>query len=312
MPAQQESWIATAYLETGTISVGYVACLNAAGTRYVVASSANRTAAGRRSACIALSSADADSAGGSGFEAQYVGAVPPSVSGLGAGSASLIRVATTGLLQRVGVFDPDDDVCGHCDADGTAYVCFPLIGFSQSIGGSVDIQGSQFDIMLKENSATLKPLLGDEGSGLAEGYIPVRRSGQWIGELGLEVPAGTGYLRQAGGAITLVNDIVNVTSTTPGDIAVTGDDTINANAAGAMTITGFTAPAAGEPRTIRVTNNSASDVSFSRDAGGAAANGIMYADSYVLVLGQYEAVTFSYDHNVDRYIPHIGAELAGL
>lgn len=134
MPAQQEQWIATAYIETGTIARGEVACLNEAGTRYIVASAANRTAAGRRSACIALSSADADSAGGSGFEAQYVGCVPPSISGLGDGDASLIRVSSAGVLERVGSYLASDDVCGRCDEDGTAYVCFPLVGLGVVIG----------------------------------------------------------------------------------------------------------------------------------------------------------------------------------
>ena len=136
MPAQQESWIATAYLESGTITRGYVACLNEAGTAYIVASAANRTAAGRRSACIALTSADASSPGGSGFEAQYVGSVPTNISGLTAGSASLIRVSDAGVLERVGSYSTSDDVCGYCDADGNAYVCFPLVGLGAALGAS--------------------------------------------------------------------------------------------------------------------------------------------------------------------------------
>jgi len=140
MPAQQGSWIATAYLETGTIAKGQVACLNEAGTRYVVASDANRTAAGRRSACIAITAGDADDPGGSSFEAQYVGVVPPSVSGLGAGTESLVRVSTTGVLERVATYSSADDVCGHCDEDGTAYLCFPMVGMSAAVwmapGGS--------------------------------------------------------------------------------------------------------------------------------------------------------------------------------
>ena len=110
MPAQQGSWIATAYLETGTIAKGQVACLNEAGTRYVVASDTNRTAAGRRSACIAITAGDADDPGGSSFEAQYVGAVPPSITGLGAGTESLIRVSDAGVLERVAEYSTSDDV----------------------------------------------------------------------------------------------------------------------------------------------------------------------------------------------------------
>ena len=136
MPAQQGSWIATAYLETGTIAKGQVACLNEAGTRYVVASDTNRTAAGRRSACIAITAGDADDPGGSSFEAQYVGAVPPSITGLGAGTESLIRVSDAGVLERVAEYSTSDDVCGHCDADGTAYVCFPLVGLGSALGAS--------------------------------------------------------------------------------------------------------------------------------------------------------------------------------
>jgi hypothetical protein len=128
MPAQQESWIATAYLQSGTISTGYVACLNAAGTKYLPATLANRTAAGRPAACIALSPADADGNGGSGFEAQYVGVVPPSITGLGTGTATHVNVSDAGVLARTDTLDAT--VVGRCDADGTAYVCFPLAGWA--------------------------------------------------------------------------------------------------------------------------------------------------------------------------------------
>lgn len=154
MPAQQYQWIATAYLDSGTIARGSVACLNEEGTRYVVATTANRTAAGRRSACIALTTGDADSSSGSSFEAQYVGTVPPSISGLGDGDASYIRVSSTGVLERVASFSSSDDVCGHCDADGTAYVCFPLVGLGLA-SGSVTAALPDYSIQYRTALGTL-------------------------------------------------------------------------------------------------------------------------------------------------------------
>lgn len=137
MPAQQQHSVTTAYLSgtTGPVTVGYVLCLNdpdADEQRYVVSSSANRAAFGRRSAGIALDDGDDfDPA----VEMQTVGVVPPAISGLLPGVASIVRVSTAGRLERVASYSPSDDACGYCDADGTAYVCFPLVGMSFGMGG---------------------------------------------------------------------------------------------------------------------------------------------------------------------------------
>jgi hypothetical protein len=133
MAAQQESWIATAFLYSGTISSGQVACLNAAGDKYLVATLANRAAAGRPAACLALSSADTESNDGSGFEAQFVGVVSPARSLLGPGTSTYVKVSDAGYLARTNTLD--SSVVGRCDADGTAYVCFPLAGWSFGFTG---------------------------------------------------------------------------------------------------------------------------------------------------------------------------------
>lgn len=132
MPAQQQQFIETAFLTgvTGTVAAGTVLCLTADGTRYTIASLTNRTAASRPAACIALTAGDANNIA---VEAQFVGVVPPNITGLGTGTATYVRTSDAGVLERTD--DLDANVVGHCDADGTAYVCFPLAGMS--LGGII-------------------------------------------------------------------------------------------------------------------------------------------------------------------------------
>ncbi len=130
MPAQQQHHVTSAYLSSGSVAVGQCVVLDADGVGYVLASAANRTSAGRRSAGIAISAGDPTN---TAFEMQVVGQIPADISGLGDGTASSIRVSDAGVLERAS-FDSDDDVCGRCDEDGTAYVCFPLIGLAAAFG----------------------------------------------------------------------------------------------------------------------------------------------------------------------------------
>lgn len=130
MAAQQQHHVTSAYLASGSVAVGQCVVLNEAGTGFLLASAANRTSEGRRTSGIAISAGDATN---TSFEMQVVGVVPPSISGLGEGTASSIRVSDAGVLERAS-FDSADDVCGRCDEDGTAYVCFPLIGLAAAFG----------------------------------------------------------------------------------------------------------------------------------------------------------------------------------
>lgn len=134
MSASQDSWIRTVYLSgaTGPVAAGTCLVKNAAGTRYVISTDDNRAETERRTAGITLKAGDNEEVD---VQIQYVGEVPPSITGLGEGTSSLIRVSSTGMLERTDSYDADDDMCGYCDEDGTAYVCFPLVGLTLGGGG---------------------------------------------------------------------------------------------------------------------------------------------------------------------------------
>lgn len=142
MSAQQQHTTWTAYLSdsAGTVPVGTCLVLDAAGTRYIVSTAANRTATGRLSAGIALSAGDSSNPA---VEVQFVGVVPPSISGLTAGTATSIRVSSAGVLER----GSTGDVVGRCDADGTAYILFAGIGGGSGGGGSVSLPGNANDLI---------------------------------------------------------------------------------------------------------------------------------------------------------------------
>jgi hypothetical protein len=130
MPAQQQHHVTTAFLSSGSVDVGQCAVKDAAGLGYVESTLANRTASGRQSSGIAISAGDPDN---TAFELQVVGEIPPSITGLGAGTSTYVKVSDAGYLARTNTLD--SSVVGRCDADGTAYVCFPLAGWSFGFTG---------------------------------------------------------------------------------------------------------------------------------------------------------------------------------
>ncbi len=114
---------------SGPVAVGDVLVLQSDGAMKV-STTANRGT--RRSSGVALGVA----AGGmSSLQMQSVGDLDPSVSGLGAGSASWIRVSATGRLERVTTPSGSDDVCGWAEADGTAHLMFGVITPTMAVGG---------------------------------------------------------------------------------------------------------------------------------------------------------------------------------
>lgn len=131
MPAQQQHHITDAFVSSGSVAVGQCVVKNTAGTGYVVATLANRTANGRFASGISLGAADANN---TAFEMQVVGEIPPSITGLGTGVAEYVKVSDTGVLARTATWDTS--CVGSCDADGTAYVCFPLLGLTLGGGGA--------------------------------------------------------------------------------------------------------------------------------------------------------------------------------
>lgn len=98
-------------LASGTISAGYAAVK--AGSTFVIATAANRATYGRASA-IAITSADTNNPT---FEYQVAGIIPTSLSGLGVGTDSWVRVSATGTLERC-TPAAGDDLVGQCNTAG--------------------------------------------------------------------------------------------------------------------------------------------------------------------------------------------------
>lgn len=113
----------------GAVALGDVLVQQSDGTMKV-STTANRGT--RRSSGISLGVA----AGGlSALQMQSVGDVSPTVSGLGAGSASWVRVSATGRLERVTTPSGSDDVCGWAETDGTVHLLFGIITPTMAVGG---------------------------------------------------------------------------------------------------------------------------------------------------------------------------------
>lgn len=153
MTALQHSYVATAFLSAGTIARGQCAVLNAAGTGYVVATTAALAAADRHASGIALTAATG-TPGDNAFQIQFVGDVPEAITDLGDGDATFVRVSSTGVLERVDTYDPGDEICGHCDEDGVAHVNFALIGMSLALGSGSGPAGNAQAIQYKVDSST--------------------------------------------------------------------------------------------------------------------------------------------------------------
>jgi len=140
--------------------------LNAAGTGFVKASLANRTAAGRDASCIALTAADSTQPA---FEPQIVGLVSAAITNLGAGTASAIRVSDTGVLARCA--DDDPDIVGKCDTDGVAMLDF-CVNWTAIVaiagGGSVTapvagiVTSDGVSLLSTTTSAGIRAQLSDE------------------------------------------------------------------------------------------------------------------------------------------------------
>jgi hypothetical protein len=100
-----------------------LACTPAAdGATYVPSTAANRATSGRKGGiCVSPPTPDGI------FALQYTGEVSATVTGLGAGTKSLVRANNaTGVLERVGSPSPDDELWGHCDALGNLSLDYTL------------------------------------------------------------------------------------------------------------------------------------------------------------------------------------------
>lgn len=110
-------------------SAGDVLLPSTADGLYVRATAANRGT--RRSTGIALSSYVAAGV----VDIQQEGEVSATLSGLGAGTATYVRVSATGSLERVASPGGTDDVVGWCETDGTLHLRCGQIPGGYGTGG---------------------------------------------------------------------------------------------------------------------------------------------------------------------------------
>lgn len=118
MPAQQQHWIRTAFLSGATGPVAVATALVSNGTRYVIATSANRTSYGRAEG-IAITAGDNDD---TQIEIQSSGTAPNSITGLGTGAATWVIVNASGGIERKTTPASGDDVIGKCNARGGLFI----------------------------------------------------------------------------------------------------------------------------------------------------------------------------------------------
>lgn len=114
-----------------SVSPGQCLVLDPTGTFYQLSNSTNRGT--RKSSGISLGTAPAYGA----TLMQTVGDCPTSVTGLAAGTASPLRVSTTGVLERVASPSASDDVVGYCETDGTAHLFFGGIPSTISVAATM-------------------------------------------------------------------------------------------------------------------------------------------------------------------------------
>ncbi len=173
MPAQQQHAVFTGYLSgsTGAVAAGYVMTLDSSGDYYVVATSANRTAASRTSRCagINITAGDDDNRA---VEIQVVGPCPPAITGLAAGSASQLIVNASGQLERSASPGASDIVAGYCDADGWAYLNFATRDGAVASGSP---GGSSTELQYRVDASTFGGLEGFTRDGLARLHIVDKR-----------------------------------------------------------------------------------------------------------------------------------------
>lgn len=168
--------------------------------RFVVATTANRGS--RRSTCIALENFGAMST----VRVQQVGEIPADVSGLATGTASWVRVSSTGYLERVTTPATGDDVVGRAEADGTVRLLFGVLTDTMANGGG---SASVADDIAKSAGTTIDRVQGLRGRTLAStapttGEVYKYNGSQWTP--GKPVPPGWYDPRDYGAAVDGTTD----------------------------------------------------------------------------------------------------------
>lgn len=185
MPAQAQHTVFTAFLSstTDTVARGKILVLNSAGAYYVVATTAARAAAAHKCAGVAITAGDSTNPA---VELQAFGEIPASISGLAAGSASWVRVSSTGTFERC-TPSGSDEIVGYCDADGTVHAAFGVLSAS-SLAASTPPTGTGFARVTSgayDAASSAVNLAG--GATHITGTLPVGNGGTGITALGTGV-----------------------------------------------------------------------------------------------------------------------------
>lgn len=114
-------WSAPLSGGASSIAVGDCVVRDSTG-QYLIASGVNRASYGRAYG-IATTAGDTSNPS---VEIVVTGIVDESVTGLGTGTASWVRVSSDGVLERC-TPDEGDDVVGWCETDGTMHCCFGVL-----------------------------------------------------------------------------------------------------------------------------------------------------------------------------------------
>ncbi len=137
------------------IAIGDVLIPNASSPTYYVKSTSSARGT-RRSEGIAITAYSGTEIGS--VQLQQTGTIDATISGLATGSRQLVRVSSTGTLERIatGSVDPDvDDVIGYAEEDGRVhlYPAFPISELITLVGGGGGGTPGGSDTQLQRNNA---------------------------------------------------------------------------------------------------------------------------------------------------------------
>lgn len=257
-------WSAKLSASTGTIAVGTALVFSSSSDHHLAATTANRASYGR-SVGVALTAGDSSNLS---VQMQVSGTIPATVSGLAAGSASWVRVSTTGTLERC-TPGTGDDLIGYAEADGSVHLCpgvfqpgftsitLPLSAANGGFGADVSAQtgipkiaGGSFSFVTAPSGTIVgtsdSQTLTNKTIAGANNTLTVRLANDVSGQLplanggfGADVSAQTGIPKIAAGSFSFV--------TAPsGTIVGTSD---------AQTLTNKTIAGASNTLTVRLAND---------------------------------------------------------
>lgn len=130
MASHSTVWTAILSSVESSVAVGRALVKDTNGY-YVIATTANRTSYGR-SHGITITAGDGTTV--RAVEMQVSGVIPNSITGLGTGTASWVRVSSTGTLERV-TPSSGDDIVGKCNTTGDLMVVLGTWDSANYTGG---------------------------------------------------------------------------------------------------------------------------------------------------------------------------------